>query len=488
MTRQQHTEEPLYAKGKHYALDLERAILGAIMLEQTAFARVMNLLTPECFYHDAHRELYRVMSRMYRVNIPIDMLTVRDQIERVENNSLLGGDSAYFIAKITMDVVSSAHLEYHAYIVKQMWITREIMRLTSQGTNDAATAGDQIAHLRNELDNLVTKSTPDEWEDMTTLMVKLYQHQEEMKKSGGIGLSCGIRELDRSNGGFFPGNMIVVGARPGVGKSAFAAMMALHMAMLKKTVGIISLEMNNTEIAGRLAALHTETDFAVLYRGLYRDEMQTHRVYEKIARDMPSMGIYVSDATGVDAIQIRAKASKLKAQVGKLDCLMIDYLQLISAQQTGNKTRENQIQEISRSCKIMAKELNIPVVLLCQLNREPDRRKGEARYPQLSDLRESGSIEQDADIVMFLHSDFLSGIKTDDEGSTEKKRDLLVRKWRNGVSNFGMKMMFEGKQMRFYIPGESIGYRPERLKDFTQSNREQQLPLPPDEPVDDLPF
>lgn len=462
----------LFIRGKHYALDLERAILGACMLEQDAYARVMAILQPEYFYHDAHEQLYRAMTDMYRAGLPIDMLTVRDQLVRVGSNYKLGGETEWFIISITRDVCQTAHLEYWSWILKQMWMEREVIRLTHGGNEKLdGSVKEQVEHLRSQLDDILVRSTVEEWDDMTTLMVKLYQHQEDMQKSAGIGISCGIKKLDKANGGFYPGQMIVLGARPSVGKSAFAALMSLHMAMNKKKVGIISLEMNNIEIAARLAALHTETDFSVLYRGLYADEVQTKRVYTKIARDMPDMPIFVSDQTSVNAIEIKAKAQKLRAQYG-LDILFIDYLQLIE-EQASNRTRENEIARISRHCKVMAKEMKIPVVLLCQLSREVEKRKGEARFPQLSDLRESGAIEQDADVVMFLHRDWISGIEQNDDGkSTEHEAHLIVRKWRNGMSNFKIKMHFHGQQMKFSVPDEVIGYRPVELKDFTQSQKQ----------------
>jgi replicative DNA helicase len=284
-------------------------------------------------------------------------------------------------------------------------------------------------------------------------MVELYQHQETMKQSGGLGLSTGVKEIDQENGGFHPGQMVVIGARPSVGKSALAGSIALHAALNGHKVGIISLEMSNTEIAARLAALDTNTDFSVLYRGLYRDEYQTQAVYDKIGNHTSQLPIYVTDKTNVNVIEIRSKADKLKSLHG-LDLLIIDYLQLIDVPEMYNRTRENEIAKVSRYTKIMAKELNIPVVLLCQLNRESTKRTGEHRYPQLSDLRESGSIEQDADVVLFLHRDYMNGLSTNEDGSsTEFQADLVVRKWRNGKNNFIIPMDFDPPKMKFVSRG-----------------------------------
>jgi replicative DNA helicase len=207
--------------------------------------------------------------------------------------------------------------------------------------------------------------------------------------------------------------------------------------------------MSNVEIAARLAAIDTDTDFSVLYRGLYQDERQTKEVYNKIGNHTSTLPIYVTDKTNVTIVDIRSKADKLKSLHG-LDLLIIDYLQLVDVPEMSNRNRENEISKVSRYCKIMAKEMNLPVILLCQLNRESTKRHGDQRYPQLSDIRESGSIEQDADVVIFLHRDWMSGIAADENGnSTEYQADLVVRKWRNGKNNFIVPMDFDPPKMKF---------------------------------------
>jgi len=237
------------------------------------------------------------------------------------------------------------------------------------------------------------------------------------------------------------------------------------MAREGKKVGILSLEMSNNEIAARLSSVDTDIDFQKVYRGLFNDEREKERFYDRVARVTSELPIYVSDTTRLNTIDIRAKADKLKAKRG-LDFLFIDYLQLISADQGKNKTRENIISEISRSCKIMAKELQIPVAVLCQLNRDSTKRAGEGRYPQLSDLRESGAIEQDADIVMFIHRDWVVGVTQDAQGnSTENRADLIVRKWRNAEPNLHVPLEFDGPKMAFRF-------------DRTQQWKAAKLPLP----------
>lgn len=441
-----------FKKDVHYSIEIERAVLGICMLETGSFGRMYGLLESACFYHEGHRLVFEIMKSMFQNGMPIDTFTVLDQIKRVKRiEQIEGFEPLFFILRLTNSVVSSSNLEYHSQILKMMWMDREIVTLTNSGSGGLeGSVPQQIHTLQNKLHSLQNKASEHDWVDMTQLMVDLYRHQEEMKKTGGIGVATGLTSLDKENGGFQPGQLVVIGARPSMGKSALIGGMAVEMAKRKSTIGIISLEMANTEIAARLAAYDTDTDFTVVYRGLYRDQAETDRLYHKIGNHTSTLPIYVSDKTKVNIPEIRAKAEKLRTLHG-LDCLYIDYLQLVSAiGGSYSKNRENEIAEMSRGCKIMAKELGIPVVLLCQLNREVTKRKGEERYPQLSDLRESGAIEQDADVVMFLHRDFMSGYEIDENGfSTEKQADLVVRKWRNGRSNFIIPMDFDPPKMKF---------------------------------------
>lgn len=436
----------------NYSLDLERAVLGICTLVAGSFGRVYGVLEKNCFYSTGNQVVFETISEMYKNGIPIDLYTIVDQIKRVKGiEQLEGFDTAFFVFRLQNYVVNDAHLEYHCHIIKTLWMEREVINLTHGGLGKLeGNVNQQVKTVQDKLFSLQIKAAEHDWVDMTQLMVDLYRHQEEMKVSGGVGIVTGMNALDKENGGFQNGQLIVVGARPSMGKSALVGGMAIEMAKRGVTVGIVSLEMSNTEIAARLAAYDTDTDFNVVYRGLYKDMNETHKLYDKIGNHTSTLPIYVSDKTRVNMPEIRAKAEKLKASHG-LGCLYIDYLQLVNAiGGSYNKNRENEIAEMSRGCKIMAKELDIPVVLLCQLNREVTKRKGDERYPQLSDLRESGAIEQDADVVMFLHRDYMAGYEMDENGnSTEKQADLVIRKWRNGKSNFIIPLDFDPPKMKF---------------------------------------
>jgi len=439
-----------FKKHTHFSQELEEAILGACLIEKLAIGRIYDILEVETFYFEAHKTVYKAIREMYEASVPVDIFTVSDWlINKYSVLEILKYDTGYFLVRLTNSVVSSANLEYHSYLVKEMWRRRRVLEIKYRGLESDLDPSENIKEINQELNKVLGGGVKSEWKDMTALMVELYQHQAEMQKTGGIGLKTGLKAIDKENGGLQPGQMVAIGARPSVGKSAFAGGMAIEIAKQGKTVGIISLEMSNTEIAARLAAIDTDTDFAVVYRGLYFDQREAENLYNKIGKQTSQLPIYVSDKTDVNALEIKSKAMKLKHLHG-LDCLIVDYLQLIEAGESYNRTRENEISKISRSLKVLAKEMEIPVIILCQLNREVTKRKGQDRYPQLSDFRESGSIEQDADVVMFLHSDWMSGITENENGqSTEGKADLVVRKWRNGKSNFIVPLNFEGKKMKF---------------------------------------
>lgn len=449
-----------------YSPDLEKIVIGACLLEVSAIGRIYNLIKPEHFYSFETKNSAKAIWQMFENGIPIDLTTV---IHFLSNNmglhSLDGlksnkefSDIPYLLASFTIPVTGTAHLEYHCHILKQMFLNREIKRIKSGQDNLSGNPKDDLKALYNQLEKLRENTTDEGWQDMSELMVSLYKHQDEMSLTKGRGLQTGFKLLDNLNGGFFPGQMIVLGARPSIGKSAFAGQIALNTAKLGNKVGIISLEMNNNEISARLAAIDTQTDFGVIYRNLFRDEREKDIFYNRVNNHTSKLPIFITDKTNVNINDIRAKATSLKARHG-LDILILDYLQLVNAEGGKNKNRENEVSEMSRGVKIMAKELNVPVLVLCQLNRASTHRKGEERYPMLSDLRESGSIEQDADVVMFLHRDWPMGFLTDAGGnSTEFDGDLLIRKWRNGklahikLDFIGSRMMFQEKRGEGFKP------------------------------------
>lgn len=444
----------MFKKDIHYTERLEIEIIGSCLLESSAFPRVFNLLEPDNFYFESNKNIFGWIKEMFVNNLPVNILSVGDFIIRKKGiDHILEENTFFHLTRLTKGITETAHLEYYSIILKEMWVTREIIKLTSSGTQTQDVAK-EIRLLQDKLSSLTNLSYKSDWSDMSELMVGLYKHQDEMTATGGKGVLTGFDYIDRVYGGFFPGQMIVIGARPSVGKSAFAGQMAVNMAKMGTSVGFVSLEMNNNEIAARFAALDTGLPFGKIFRSLFEDEYERDRFYEKVNNSASSLPIYVSDKTDLDVTAIKAKAWKLKHEHG-LGCLIIDYLQLVEGDSNANRNRENEVAKMSRGFKIMAKELNIPTIILCQLSREVSKRSYENRHPQLSDFRESGAIEQDADVAMFLHSDFKSGYQVDDKGnSTEGKADLVGRKWRNGAANFILSLEFNGPLMSFHEPSK----------------------------------
>lgn len=445
----------------HYSQELESSILGACLLEKTAFGRTYGVVDEESFYYDGNKLVYSVLKEMYDRSSPIDSWTVAEMIIAQRGVESISGDNTlYYLLRLTSSVVSSAHIEYHCHLIKEMWRRRRILEIKYSKLEDLDPRKN-IDDIHEQIRKVLGTGIKKDWYDMPDLMYELMVHQSEMAKGDKKFITTGFKKADQLNGGFYNGQMIVIGARPAVGKSALMGQMALAMAHSGKTVGIVSMEMNNTEIAARLSSIETGINFSRIFRDIANDEALHKVFYEKISKSTINLPIYISDKTKVNINEIKAKAIKLQASKG-VDCLMIDYLQLIDGSTDNrNYNREQEVSKMSRGIKLMAMELNIPVIVLCQLNRQVTGRSYKDRFPKLSDLRESGAIEQDADIVMFIHRDYMSGYQVDEgNNSTELTADLLAPKWRNGAT-FHLELDFDPPKMKFMEKtGMSSNWKP----------------------------
>lgn len=475
--KQQILQAGLFTKEIHYNQEMETAIIGQCVYEKEALSRTYGIITEDHFYFDANREAYKAMRWMYDHNIPIDARTVADILVRKRGfENFYGYSVGTYLITCINHITSSTHLEYYCHCIYEMWIEREIIKLTFSGPGEG-NSRQKIIELQNKLTLLSAGKSEEEWMDMASLILELLKHREKVQTQGP-GILTGLKSLDQTNGGFMPGDMIVIGARPSVGKSALLGLLAMNMARNGKKVGIISLEMSNAKIAGRLASLDTGVDFAVLYRGLEMDEQHQQQLYHTLANQTAKLPIYVSDKTQVSMPEIKAKAQRLIHKHG-CDIIFIDYLQLVdSSGGNKNSNRENEVRQMSRGCKIMAKDLEMPVVVLAQLNREVTNRKGEDRYPKLSDLRESGAIEQDADVVAFIHRDWMSGYETKEDGtSTEREADLIIRKWRDGEPNLRIPLDFDPPKMKFSERKQFGSFRPVQTHNFHENEKDDDDPF-----------
>lgn len=444
-------------EGIHYGKELEHSIIGCCLVCPDSFGRIYGIIDEKHFYVEDGAKTFGVLKEMFQNSIPIDMHTVWEKMisKKVElkwSATYGSGDPAKditgFLMNCTNAVTGDSHLEYWCMLVKEMWKRREIEKITRSGIDPTGDPTKQGYQINEKINEILGSEVKQDWYDLNDLYWNLLVHQNEIKSGKKELVTTGFKAIDRLNGGFSPGQLIVIGARPSVGKSALMNKIAFAVAKQEKPVGIISLEMNNTEIAARLASLQSETSFGIIYRNLFNDEREHEIFYDRISK-ASKLPIYVSDKTKVDVNEIKAKAIKLKHRRG-LSCLIIDYLQLVEAMTSKNGNREQEVAKISRGLKLMAMEMEIPVIVLCQLNRAMTHRKGKDRYPQLSDLRESGAIEQDADVVMMLYRDWLAGfeVNPDTGASTEKEADLLGVKWRNGAP-FHLQLDFNPELMKF---------------------------------------
>jgi len=353
----------------------------------------------------------------------------------------------HFVSKTTNYVVSTAHLEYHALLVKQMYCERELLKIKNTSLDMSVDTLDRIKEMRQRLETISSIKNVNDWSTMSEMLIDLSKHMEMVKDKELIGVPTGFRGLDLVTGGFADTNLIILAARPSVGKSALLNKMAIHAATNGYNVGIISLEMPKIQIAARMGSVVSDIDFYKIFRNRMEDEQQTEQLHSYF-QSLSDLPIMISDKTNVNVSDIKAKALQL-IHKKKLDILFIDYLQLVESE-GGNKNynREQEVSKLSRGLKLMAMDFNIPIVVLAQLNRESE--KTSTKKPQLHHLRESGAIEQDADGVIFLHRDFKVGIIADENGnSTENQADILVAKWRNGEIT-DIKIGFDPPKMNFY--------------------------------------
>ncbi|MEN8156225.1 MAG: replicative DNA helicase [Bacteroidota bacterium] len=437
-----------YGKIPPQALDLEEAVLGAIMLEKDAILSVLDILEPGSFYKEAHQQIYEVAQSLSQGEKPIDLLTVTEELRKIEKLEAVGG--AVYISQLTSRVGSAAHLEYHARIVAQKYIQRELIRVSSdiqeRAFDEGSDVDDLLDYSERELLNIAEGHIKKETVKLNNLLkTAIEQIEEAGKREDSLsGVPSGFTRLDRLTSGWQKSDLVIVAARPSMGKTAMVLSMARNMAVdHSRPVAFFSLEMSSIQLVNRLIIGETQ---------LASDKIRTGRLenyeWEQLEykiKDLEQAPIYVDDTPAISIFEFRAKCRRLK-QKYDIQAVIIDYLQLM----TGSKdsgSREQEVSNISRSLKSVAKELDIPIIALSQLNRSVEMRSGNKR-PQLSDLRESGAIEQDADLVIFIHRPEYYGLDVDAEGNSLKGiAEIIVAKHRNGpVGDVHLKFVREFAQ------------------------------------------
>lgn len=451
----------VYGKIPPQAPELEEAVLGAIMLEKDKLAEVLEIIqAADCFYVDAHQKIYAGIRRLFDKGSPVDLLTVTEELRKNNELEIVGG--AYYLTRLTMSVVSSAHVEAHARIVMEKFIQRELIRISGEVIADAYEDSTDVFDLLDKAESglyeITDKHLRKNFMSLSDVLVQTVQEIEEAKnkQEDVTGVPTGFRMLDRLTAGWQKNALIIVAARPAVGKTAFCLNLAMNAAMASPKpfpVAFFSLEMGAGELVKRMLSATTEVSMDAITKG----RMQEHEFIQMTQRmnKLAQASIFLDDQAALNVFELRAKARRLK-QKHDIQLIVIDYLQLMQADVNKGGNREQEISKISRDLKSLAKELSIPVIALSQLSRAVESRK-ESKVPQLSDLRESGAIEQDADMVMFLYRPEYYGINNDEMGQTiEGETHIHVAKNRAGSTDT-IKLRFIKEYQKFEDLDDGFG-------------------------------
>lgn len=444
------------------AVELEEAVLGALMLEKDALTNVIDILKVESFYKESHKVIFQAILDLFTESQPIDLLTVTTQLRKNGALEIAGG--AFYITELTSKVASAANIEYHARIITEQSIKRELIRISGEIQKDAFEDTTDVFELLDKMEQslfeISEKNIRKNYSDMRSIMREAIIELEarKLQKDGLTGVPSGFTALDRVTSGWQKSDLVIIAARPAMGKTAFVLSVLRNASVdHNRPVAIFSLEMSSVQLVNRLISSEAELDSEKIKKGSLADHEWAQLVH-KTAK-LSKAPLFVDDTPALSILELRAKCRKLKAQ-HDIQMVVIDYLQLMSGDsksggQGGN--REQEIASISRALKKIAKELSIPVIALSQLSRAVETRGGDKR-PQLSDLRESGAIEQDADMVMFLYRPEYYGI-TEDENhqSTAGVGEVIIAKHRNG-SLENVKLRFIGKYTKFTDLDSGINY------------------------------
>lgn len=431
----------MYGKVPPQAKELEEAVLGAIMLEKSAFDTVVEILKPECFYVEANQRIFRAMQGLAIKSLPIDLLTVVEELKFREELEVVGGP--YYVTRLTNAVVSSANIEAHSRIVLQKFIQRELIRISGEIIGDAYEDSTDVFDMLDEAEGKLFEITNNHlrknFDSIDTVLVKTIQRIEDMRNRDQdiTGVPTGFPSLDKLTYGWQPTDLIILAARPSVGKTAFALNLARSAAVTDDPskavpVAFFSLEMSSSQLVQRILSAESEIWLEKIARGKL-EEHEMKQLYKKGIEKLSKAPIFIDDTAALNIFELRAKCRRLKNK-HNIGLILIDYLQLMSgAGDNRNANREQEISKISRDLKGLAKELQVPIIALSQLSREVEKRKEGAKIPQLSDLRESGAIEQDADMVMFLYRPEYYEITANEQGeSTKGETYVKIAKHRNG--------------------------------------------------------
>lgn len=439
-----------YGKLPPQAIEVEEAVLGALMLERDAFVQIADVLVEDSFYKEEHRLIFKVIKDLSVEDKPVDLLIVTQELKNRDLLDKVGGP--VYITQLTSKVASAAHLEFHARIIAQKYIQRELIRACSEIQASSYDDTQDVDELINQAESAIFKisegNIKKESQPIKPILKEAVRLIEEAHKrdDGLSGIPSGFSAVDRVTSGWQKTDLVIIAARPAMGKTAFILSMTRNMAVkFKAPVAVFSLEMSSIQLVNRLISAESELGSEKIKKGsLEGNDWKRLNASIQVLDEAP---IFIDDTPALSIFEFRAKARRLKMQ-HDIKIILVDYLQLMTSGDSRNVgSREQEVSMISRSLKAIAKELDVPIIALSQLNRSVEAREG--KRPQLSDLRESGAIEQDADMVIFIHRPEYYGKTQDDDGtSLVGVAEIIIAKHRNGAVE-DVKLAFKKELARF---------------------------------------
>ena len=430
------------------ALDIEEAVLGALMLEPNMVPETLEIITAECFYKETHRKIFNAIKSLSDKHYPVDLLTVSDELKRSGDLEIVGGNA--FLTQLSMRISSAAHLEYHSKLLLQKYIQRELISISYEVQRDSfddnIPVDDLLDTTQQKIFTLSDRNIKRETRPVKSVIEEAIDelHNSQLRSDGLSGVRSGYTSLDRVTLGWQPSDLVILAARPSMGKTAFVLTMARNMAVeYQIPVAFFSLEMSALQLVKRLMISETGLSADKIKGGKKLEDYEWTQINTRLAQ-LIKAPLYIDDTPSLSIYEFRSKARRLVLNAG-VKAIVIDYLQLMSGPPELRGMREQEVSAISRSLKAIAKELNVPVIALSQLSRAVETRGGNKR-PQLSDLREYGAIEQDADIVVFIHRQDYYGLTEDPAmaGIT----DIIIAKHRNGAV-CDVQMRFRNSEVKF---------------------------------------
>lgn len=413
-------------------LEAEQSVLGAILLENDALLKTIEILSVEDFYREHHRKIFNAMIELFEKNEAIDLITVTDILKRKNELDNVGGVT--YLSSLAAMVPTAANIRYHSKIIKEKAIVRSLLRsatdIAAKVYESSLEPDELVDYAEKTIFDISDKRTKTSFFTLKEVIRSSFEMIEHLydKKEAITGAPSGFADLDELTTGFQPSDLIIIGGRPSMGKTALGLNIAQHIAVdMREPVAIFSLEMSKEQLAMRLLCSEAMVDSNSVRKGFIRKE-DWHKLTSAAGR-LAEAPIFIDDSSGTAVLEMRAKARRLKMEQGGLSLIIVDYLQLMRGRGSFER-REQEISEISRSLKALAKELKVPVVALSQLNRGVELRHD--KRPSLSDLRESGAIEQDADVIIFLYRD---EVYNKDNPANKGKAEVIIAKQRNGPTN-----------------------------------------------------